>query len=177
MSSTHIQEWLEQGNARFIDKMGVAALKEHVAGQSPKVAVLTCADSRVPPELIFDAGIGDIFVVRVAGNVAFDPSVIESLEYAVEHLDVSVLLILGHTHCGAVAATEEHGGEPAGLLGEIKKSFSIDGDHILANLKRQVRMLPERSRVIETALKESRLRIMGAIYHLETGRVEFVLES
>ena len=90
---------------------------------------------------------------------------------------MSVLLIMGHTHCGAVAAAEEHDGEPAGLLGEIKESFSIESDHILANVKRQVKMLPERSRVIEMALKEARLKIIGVIYHLETGRVEFILEG
>ncbi len=162
-----------EGNGRFASR-NRSELPNHVAGQSPKVAILTCADSRVPPELIFDVGIGEIFVVRVAGNVAFEPSVIQSLEYAVDHLDVGVLLIMGHMHCGAVAAAEAHD-EPSDLLGEIKESFSLDSDHVLANVKRQMNKLPERSHVVEMALKEDRLKMIGAIYHLETGRVEIIL--
>ncbi len=164
---------LMQGNEKFASRNS-NELQKHVAGQSPKVAILTCADSRVSPELIFDVGIGDIFVMRVAGNVAFEASVIQSLEYAVEHLHVSVLLIMGHTHCGAVAAAKEHDVKPAGLLGEIKKSFSMEGDHVLANVKRQVKKLPERSKVVELALNEDRLKIIGVIYNLENGRVEFI---
>lgn len=166
---------LMEGNEKFAS-LNRNELKKHVAGQSPKVAILTCSDSRVSPELIFDVGIGDIFVVRVAGNVAFEPSVIGSLEYAVEHLEVRVLLIMGHTHCGAVAAAEEYDSEPAGLLGEIKKSFSMESDHVLANVKRQVKKLPERSKVVELALNEDRLKIIGVIYDLETGRAEFILD-
>lgn len=166
---------LMEGNEKFASR-NRNELKKHVAGQSPKVAILTCADSRVSPELIFDVGIGDIFVVRVAGNVAFEASVIQSLEYAVEHLHVSVLLVMGHTHCRAVAAAEEYDSKPAGLLGEIKESFSMEGDHVLANVKRQVKKLPERSKVVELALTEDRLKIIGVIYDLETGRAEFILD-
>ena len=161
---------LLQKNNVFVEKYG-EDIPIHVAGQSPKVAILTCADSRVPPELIFDAGIGEIFVVRVAGNVAFEPSVIESLEYAVAHLNIDMLLIMGHTKCGAVAAAE--GGASSPLMDEIKAGF--DGvDNILANLRRQLDELPKRSAVIRDAVESGKLELRGAMYRLETGKVEFL---
>jgi len=173
MDSTRMLERLEQGNARFIDKRGVAAIKEHMGGQSPKVAILTCADSRVPPELIFDAWLGEIFTVRVAGNVAYEPSVIESLEYAVVHLHVPLLIIMGHTGCGAVKAAEDQD-SPSGLLGEVARSFTPNGDHVIENMRRQVEALPKRSPAIAKALDDGNLTIKGSIYDLKTGKVEFL---
>lgn len=162
---------LLNGNHKFI--LGNSdELKKHIQGQSPKVAVLTCADSRVIPEIIFNKSIGDIFVVRVAGNVAIDPSVITSLEYAVDHLHVSHLIILGHTHCGAVKATEDSTDSSVDLFNEIKKGFEKNTDHIIGNVMYQLEMLPERSKIISDALKNERLKLIGAIYNLENGKVE-----
>lgn len=147
---------------------------QHVEGQSPQIAVLTCADSRVIPDFIFNASIGELFVVRVAGNVAIDKTVIESLEYAVDHLQISHLIILGHTHCGAVKAAEETAETTNVLLSEIQESFSLDNNHVLANLKRQLSLLPKRSEIIKKAVEKNSLHLVGALYHLEEGQVEFL---
>ena len=139
---------------------------QHVEGQSPKIAILSCADSRVVPEFIFNVPIGDLFVVRIAGNIAVDETVIASLEYAVDHLHISHLIILAHSQCGAVNAAEcaEDDSESL-LLSEIQKSFSLDENHILANLQRQLSLLPRRSKRIEKALNEKSLKLVGAFYH------------
>jgi carbonic anhydrase len=161
-------------NQEFVVK-NAGELNKHIEGQNPKIAILTCADSRVIPEYIFNKNIGEIFVIRVAGNVALDPSVLTSIEYAVVHLNVPYLIILGHTHCGAVEATEKSTEENICLFNEIKDSFPLDEeDHIKANVKRQFLMIPKRSSVIETAIKNKKLTLLGAIYHLETGHVEFL---
>lgn len=162
---------LQTSNESFASK-NKEGLVKHVKGQSPKVAVLTCADSRVVPEFIFNKSIGELFVVRVAGNVAMDPSVIASLEYAVDHLNVDILLILGHTNCGAVAAAESDA--PGILMDEIRESFGSDDNNIKANLQRQLKLLPKRSIVISTAVGEKKLNLIGAIYDLETGLVKFL---
>jgi carbonic anhydrase len=163
---------LMEGNARFISERG-SEVGVHAAGQSPKAVVLTCADSRVIPEKIFDADIGGIFVVRVAGNVAFEASVLESLEYAVEHLDVDHIIILGHTNYGAVKAAEQVWATE-GLLKEIAESFELCDDHVRANVERQVEKLMERSQSIRQAVNNGQLKLVGAIYHLENGKVELV---
>ena len=96
--------------------------KELTKGQKPFAIVITCSDSRVPPELLFDQGLGDIFVVRVAGNVV-DPIALGSIEYGAEHLNSPLLFILGHTKCGAVGATLEAKGKPEGNIGAIVKKI------------------------------------------------------
>ncbi len=171
MSAKDIIKKLKRGNERFV------SLKYHdvvanARSQSPDVAVLTCADSRVPPELIFSKGIGDLFVVRVAGNVAFEPSVIESLEYSVAHLGVKVILVLGHTRCGAVGATLNGAKSP--LMDEIRAGFRSQVKPEVANLTRQLEMLPERSPVIAKAVADGEVVLAGAMYDLETGAVEFL---
>lgn len=163
---------LKESNKKF-SSANILELKKHINGQDPKIAVLTCADSRVVPEFIFNKKIGEIFVVRVAGNVAMDPSVITSLEYAVAHLDIDILLILGHTHCGAVKAAEECKTDCGELLDEIKKGFEVDSNHVLGNLKRQVELLPKRSKVILEAIQKNKVKLVAGIYNLETGIVEF----
>jgi carbonic anhydrase len=164
---------LLEGNAEFVKAHG-AELKRHVSGQSPFAAVLTCSDSRVPPELIFNAGLGEIFVVRDAGNVALDDSVIGSLEYAVEHLRVPLILILGHTHCGALGAAESGPGDRShigNIVNEIRCCFD-QADHMRENVRRQVGMLVKRSPAIAEAVRRGGVKIRGAIYHLEDGTVE-----
>ena len=162
-----------KGKNETFQKEYVNEAEIHIRGQSPKVAVLTCADSRVIPEFIFQAKVGELFVVRIAGNIAIDETVVESLEYAVDHLDVSHLIILAHTRCGAVKAAEEAKDTESLLLSEIQKSFPSQENHILANLYRQLRLLPQRSEVIKKAMENDSLQLKGAIYYLEDGHVEF----
>ena len=148
---------------------------QHVEGQSPKIVILTCADSRVIPELIFNSSIGDIFVVRIAGNISIDETVIASLEYAVNHINISHLIILGHTHCGAVKAAEETQGSESLLLKEIQDSFCLDeSNHVNANLTRQHTLLPKRSKSIQDAIENGSLKLISALYHLNDGHVEFL---
>ncbi len=165
---------LKQKNIMFQQKYE-NDLKKHIKGQSPKIAILTCADSRVIPELIFDASIGELFVVRIAGNIAIDETVLASIDYAVDHLEISHLIILAHSHCGAVKAAEEANETKNELLKEIQRSFPLNSqDHIHANLSRQLDLLPHRSQSITTAIKKGSLHLLGAIYHLEDGHVEFL---
>ena len=168
-----IREPLKKGNKEYISKYS-DYIKNLVSGQSPKIAVLTCSDSRVIPEYIFHASLGDLFVVRVAGNVAMDASVISSLEYAVDHLQVKALIILGHTHCGAVKAAEITKETNDPLLCEIQQSFSLQpDDHCRANLIRQIDLLQKRSISINNAIEQKRTMLIGALYNLEDGTVDF----
>lgn len=148
--------------------------KKHMNIQKPEIALVTCSDSRVIPELIFDKSIGDLFVVRVAGNIIIDPSVISSLEYSVEHLKIKLLIILGHTNCGAVKAAEESENKNGEMIDEIRKSFPLNNNHILSNLSRQIYMLPKRSSIISKSINQGTLHMVGAIYNLENGKVEFL---
>ena len=96
MNPVKVMNDLMDGNGRFISESG-GGLARHVEGQSPKAVILSCSDSRIIPEKIFDQDIGDLFMVEVAGNVAYDSSVLQSIEYAVVHLKVPLLIVLGHT--------------------------------------------------------------------------------
>ncbi len=150
-------------------------LSKYCSGQHPHIAVLSCSDSRVIPEFIFKKEIGELFVIRVAGNVAMDSSVIASLEYAIEHLNVRFVMILGHSQCGAVHIAEATIETDNPLLLEIKQSFSMfPTDHIRANIYRQLHMLPKRSHIIKDAIQEKKLTFVGAIYSLDSGTVEFL---
>lgn len=168
-------ERLLEGNRRFVASQG-PGLERHLAGQRPFAAVLTCSDSRVVPEFIFDVGIGDIFVVRDAGNTAIDPSELGSLEYAVEHLHVPLVLILGHTHCGALNAAEQGPGDDSNvgrIVNGIRCCFG-EADHLRANIRMQMRHLLERSPIISSAAERGDVEIRGAVYRMEDGTVEFL---
>lgn len=155
-----------------------------VEGQHPFAAVLSCADSRVPPEIIFDEGLGDLFVTRVAGNTA-DNAVLGSLEYSAEHLHVPVIVVLGHTGCGAVTAAVE-GGEihdhVRGLVDALKpavdKAKSMSGDvktnAVYANVDMTVARLRASEPTLGKLVRENKLRIVGAVYDLKTGRIDWV---
>ncbi|MDR0326275.1 MAG: carbonic anhydrase [Oscillospiraceae bacterium] len=157
-------------------KESVRRLKEgcqtkHTAaaeGQWPFAAVLSCSDSRVPPELIFGCGPGEIFVVRTAGNTA-DNIAIGSIEFAVEALGVPLVAVLGHTHCGAVeakAAGTVYGSYMADVLAEVVP----DVDENIRNTMKKLAKSPLLSRAID----EGTLAIMGARYDLETGAVDWI---
>ncbi len=156
-------------------------------GQAPRVAVLTCADSRVPPEVIFDAGLGELFVLRVAGNVV-TPENLASLEYAVEHLGTRAILVLGHERCGAVKAALA-GGEAPGhlpaLLDRIKpavaEATAMGGDReanaIAANARIAADLIRDAKPVLKDAIATGRVAVRAAVYDLDTGAVTVVTKK
>ena len=190
-SLTPQQAWerLKDGNQRFAAErsenpdLGTARRKELVAGQHPFAAVLACADSRVPPELLFNQGLGDIFVVRVAGNVS-EPFMLGSIDYAVEHLHVPLIVVLGHEKCGAVTAAlgkDKPEGNLGKLIGEIHvdKHLPADKDAALAravenNARQQAKMLVEQSEVVREHVKQHKLLVVAGVYDLATGKVRWL---
>ena len=148
-------------------------------GQRPYAVIVTCSDSRVIPESIFSAGIGDLFVIRIAGNV-MDDHQLGSIEYAVEHLGCSLVVVLGHTHCGAVDAAMNH--EPNGYIkfitDEIIKAIGDETDEYRAcclNVLHSKAVI-EASLQIQRDESEYGLKVIGAMYRLEDGTVEFLDE-
>jgi carbonic anhydrase len=181
---------LKAGNAHHVAKKyerphQTAARQQALASnQSPHCAILTCADSRVPPEIVFDKGLGDIFDVRVAGNVAGDDET-ASLEYAAEHLHVPVIVVMGHTHCGAVSAALEGGTLPgklpnliALLRPAVDQSAHEPGDRLDNTVRDNVVHVVEQLRTAKPVLSDlvaaGKLRIVGAVYSLETGKVNWL---
>lgn len=146
-------------------------------GQHPYAIIVACSDSRVMPEMIFSAGVGDLFVIRVAGNV-MDSHQLGSIEYAAEHLGTGLIVVLGHDHCGAVDAAMNH--QPEGYIkyitDEIIKAIGDEKDECKAcclNVKHSCEII-ENSLQIQKDEKEYGLRVLGAIYHLADGTVEFL---
>jgi carbonic anhydrase len=176
---------LMKGNAAY---MGGAIEYTHLGDartatkdkQKPPVTVLSCSDSRVPPELLFHRGIGDLFVVRAAGNVA-DTFGIASIEYAIAHHWTKVIVVLGHENCGAVLAALEKKdpGTPSlrALVYRIRRSFRGLGKHhdvhsaIIANAKASADYLVSHSRLIRRAVRNGDVKIVVAYYELESGEV------
>jgi len=161
-----------------------ARQKELVSGQHPHAVVLACADSRVPPEIVFDQGLGDIFDVRVAGNIAGDAE-IASIEYAVEHLHTPLVVVMGHQSCGAVAAAVE-GGEAPGHLPTLLQAIrpavdearKLKGDlatnAVRVNVEHVVAQLRSSKPVLAGVVASGKLQIVGAVYSLETGTVTWL---
>src|SRR6266576_2945172 len=158
--------------------------RQLTTGQYPHAQILSCADSRVPPEIIFDQGLGDLFVVRVAGNVATDTE-IGSLEYGAEHLHIPLLVVLGHESCGAVTAAVQGGeaeGHIAALVNLIKpavqKSRESAGDPVAnavrTNVKLVVAQLRSSAPVLSKLVADGKLKIVGGVYSLETGKVTWL---
>lgn len=145
-------------------------------GQNPYAIILCCSDSREVPEAIFSAGIGDLFVIRVAGNVV-DSHQLGSIEYAAEHLGCKLILVLGHDHCGAVEAAIHH--DPDGhikyITDEIGCAIGDETDEYEAaklNVLHSVKVIEAETDI--RLLEEHGLQVVGAIYHLEDGHVEFL---
>ncbi|MEQ1604125.1 MAG: carbonic anhydrase [Pyrinomonadaceae bacterium] len=180
---------LSAGNKRFMAGKHTtvnyaAARKTLVKGQQPEVIVLGCADSRVPPEFVFDKNLGELFVVRDAGNIP-DKVSLGSIEYAVEHLHAKALLILGHESCGAVAAAVSGEKMPSANLSAIVDSISpafegskacIIGEPsnlscVELNVKQSSEDILSRSPILKKAVKEGHLAVIRAVYKLETGEV------
>jgi carbonic anhydrase len=155
--------------------------KELEGNQHPFAVILSCSDSRVPPELIFDQGLGDLFVIRVAGNVAGDVE-IGSIEYAVEHLQTKLIMVLGHEKCGAITAAVE-GAAEAGHLKyltsaihpSVEESRDLPGDRVhncvLANARRVARQLRESEPVLKKLVQEGGVKVVATDYALDSGLV------
>jgi carbonic anhydrase len=181
---------LLRGNQRFIDGKGEhphqskLRLMETSVAQYPYASILGCADSRVPAEIVFDQGLGDLFVVRVAGNVG-SQTTIGSLEFASAVLGSQLIVVLGHAKCGAVLAAIKNEPLP-GRIGvfveEIKpavesvrdKAGDIEKNSIIANVQYQAKKLSESSTILGGLVKQGKLKIVGGIYDLATGKVTLV---
>lgn len=174
---------LKAGNERYLSAERSEgdispALREKAfrQGQTPYAVIITCSDSRVLPESIFSAGIGELFVIRVAGNV-IDNHQLGSIEYAAEHLGCRLILVMGHNHCGAVDAAINH--DPARYIkfitDEIKKAIGGETDDYTAcclNVRHSIKTIEES---LEIQQEEAHgLQVRGALYRLEDGRVEFL---
>ncbi|MGC2108357.1 MAG: carbonic anhydrase [Candidatus Korobacteraceae bacterium] len=178
---------LMAGNKRFTSgrmtahEQDLAILKQHTEGkQEPFAAVLSCADSRVPVELVFDQTIGHIFVTRVAGNV-ITPEIIGSLEYGAAVLGTKVILVMGHSGCGAVKATiqgKEVPGQISSLFPHIQPAVDQAGSNLesatRANAKIQATLLSEASTVISGLVKEGKVKVAAAYYDLGSGSVTMI---
>ena len=173
---------LREGNEKYLSAKTSCGdispkIREYTCdhGQQPYAVILTCSDSRVIPESIFSANIGDLFVIRVAGNV-IDDHQLGSIEYAAEHLGIRLVVVLGHDHCGAVDAAINH--DPTGYIkfitDEIKKAIGDEKDDYKAcclNVRHSIEII-ERSFEIHKE-EEHGLRVIGALYRLADGKVEF----
>ena len=191
LSAKEAMEKLKQGNERFVtlrekhpdsDKK---RRKEMLNGQHPFVVILSCSDSRVPPELIFDQGLGDIFEIRNAGNV-LDEHIIGSIEYAVMHCGVKLVLIMGHQDCGAVAATLSGKYETKfiksledSIIPAVEdckeKGLEVNSDNVVkAHVMQDIKELMEKDTELVNYMKENNVKIVPAYYHLDTGIVDFL---
>lgn len=186
--------WLQNGNLRYLtqhyraDGRADADRKRLSSGQHPHAIILSCSDSRVPPEIIFDQMLGEVFVIRVAGE-ALDSSVIASIEYAVEHLGSQLLVVMGHTQCGAVKATLNSDKATGNgslyldqLIADIKPRLSaVKVKSLSKNLEVEsatnaqgvAQDLLKKSEILQHAVESGKLTIKPALYHIETGKVVF----
>lgn len=178
---------LKVGNKRFVENNLNGNLQDSVrrdslvGGQKPFAIILGCADSRVVPELTFDTGLGELFVVRVAGNVA-NSSSIASIEYAVAHLDTRLIVVLSHQNCGGVTAAiagGDNGYNLNHLLSHItpaiaasKEGASID-EVSKKNAELTAEELINRSEIIKVAFDKGEVQIVSAFYNLDSGKVDF----
>ena len=182
ISAAEALKKLQEGNKRYLqaetnpgDVSPKIRQKTCDEGQIPYAIVITCSDSRVIPESIFAAGIGELFVIRVAGNV-MDNHQLGSVEYAADHLGCKLVVVLGHEHCGAVGAALE--GNPGGFIqyitDEIHRAIGDEKDEYKAcclNVKRAVELIREK---LDMHDKEDGVKVCGAYYHIGSGEVEFL---
>lgn len=195
-SAAQVLSQLKKGNQRFVSHMQKhpdqdgKRVHQLTQGQHPIATVLACSDSRVPPEIVFDLGLGDLFVVREAGHVA-DKATLGSLEYAVEHLKTPLIVVMGHESCGAVTATidvmDSHhtaGGHIQRLVEDIRPAAQEAGTHgsresriaraVTANVKLVMKQLMQKDAHLARAVREGEVRIVGAVYDLHTGRINWL---
>ncbi|MDE5756103.1 MAG: carbonic anhydrase [Clostridia bacterium] len=177
VSASDALEKLEAGNLSYLnleigsgDISREKRIQTSKEGQKPYAVIITCSDSRVIPESIFSAGIGELFVVRVAGNV-IDNYQLGSIEYAIEHLGCRLVVVLGHTQCGAVsAATHKNKGYISYITDEIKQAIGEETDPIKACILNIERSVAKIQKSLDTV---DGLQIIGALYHTDSGVVDF----
>jgi len=181
---------LLDGNKRFAamkqthPNQDAARRDEVKGGQRPFAVIVGCSDSRIPPEILFDQGIGDLFVIRLAGNIV-DDTALGSIEYAVDHLGTRLVVVLGHAKCGAVTATAK-GGEAHGHIGSIIKLIApaVDqvkgkpGDLVDNAIKENARLvaatIASSKPMLEKMAREEKIAIIPAYYNIDTGLVEML---
>jgi carbonic anhydrase len=184
---------LREGNRRFVNSATSRHSFEFTEAQEPLAIILGCADSRVPAEIVFDQGLGDLFVIRVAGNIVA-PSQVGSVEFAAERYHTRLVVVLGHSQCGAVLATLEELRRPSesqsrnlrSIVDRVRPSVEplLAGPHsadpaalveqaVRANVRVSVNQLRHGSEVLEQLIQEQGLAVVGAEYSLETGVVDF----
>lgn len=181
---------LLEGNQRFVDgayqnlQRSRSRFQETASAQYPFASILGCADSRVPTEIIFDQGVGDLFVIRLAGNVA-SQTAIGSLEFATSVLGTQLIVVVGHNDCGAVAAAvkgELLPGRIGGFLENIKptvarvkdKTGDLEANMVIANIQYQALKLAESSTILAGSIQTGKLKIVGGQYDLRTGKFTIV---
>ncbi len=200
ISARDALDLLQKGNRRFTSEISSrdgfsSRLRriETASGQRPFAAILGCSDSRVPVEIVFDQGLGDLFVIRVAGNIVA-PSQIGSVEFAAEQYGTRLVVVLGHTQCGAIGATLEQLQRPKENQSHNLHSIvdlirpSVEGllatnlrhdltalarEAVRANIRASVRNLRRGSAIIQQLIQQAELMVVGAEYSLETGAVDF----
>lgn len=184
---------LKEGNERFMKGHSIhpdeslARIKEIKKAQHPFVTVVSCSDSRIPPELIFDQGLGDIFTIRTAGNVIGDYE-LGSVEYAVEHLECKLIVVLGHESCGAIQAflssgNERHKDHIQNIIDYLSKeqeqkdildSLTSNPDlAVRANIQHGVTLLKNSTPILKSMYESKKVKIIGAYYDLDNGKVTF----
>ena len=181
---------LMSGNQRYVQQhqrhpdQSLTHRKELLSGQHPFAVILGCADSRVSPELLFDQGLGDLFVIRVAGNLV-DDAVLGSIEYAVEHLGTKLIMVLGHEKCGAISAAVEGGTAPghisaliAAIQPSVQASSTEPGDKIhncvVANARRVAQQVRESEPLMRDAVEKHGVKVIAADYALDSGKVSLL---
>jgi carbonic anhydrase len=199
ISARQALQALRDGNRRFVaerqrkDRTGATRREEVTERQEPFAIILGCSDSRVPAEIVFDQGLGDLFVIRVAGNIVA-PSQIGSVEFAAEQFKTRLVVVLGHTGCGAINATIEQLKRPAemqsrnlrAIVDRVRPSVApllatplrddpqaLAGVAVRANVRASATNLRHGSDILEQLIERDELLVVGAEYSLETGVVEF----
>ena len=200
MEAREALDRLREGNRRFASHergsdpfLSHTPLAELAAGQNPFAIVLGCSDSRVPAEIVFDQGLGDLFVIRVAGNIVA-PSQVGSVEFAAARFDTRLVVVLGHSHCGAILATLEEIQQPTknmlqnlhaivdrvrpSIEGLLATDMALDPNALVsravrANIEASVDHLRHGSPLLEQLIRDAGLLVVGAEYSLETGVVDF----
>ncbi|MDD2336986.1 MAG: carbonic anhydrase [Geobacteraceae bacterium] len=195
MNADEALQKLMKGNKQFVDQQqtrqtlcDLTTTRQSLANsQKPYAVILSCSDSRVPPEIIFNKGLGEIFVIRVAGNIP-DPIVLGSIEYAVEHIGSPLVMVLGHERCGAVTAAVDAKGKPEGNIGAIIKTITpavktarkeytgkdkaqLIETAVDVNVRLVAANLTKQSSVIKHLVKEGKVKIVTAKYDLDDGTV------
>ncbi|MFT3979119.1 MAG: carbonic anhydrase [Ferruginibacter sp.] len=183
-------EILVEGNKRFVSNLHadhdhLEMINETREGQYPFAVILSCMDSRTSVELIFDQGLGDLFSIRVAGNIVND-DIVASVEYAVKYVGSKVLMVLGHTACGAINSAKKgvQDGHITNLLGRIQpaiskallnntKEYKFHDSVSYANVENSLEEILTKSEIVRNMFKKGEIGIVGAIYDVESGEVDF----